>query len=114
MNKVYIIGGRAYNISSPSIRKFNLAGKEFQTEGIATCENGFREIFDGMGKETLCKALSCLISGDLSLADDLSHGERQELVEPLCTIYTEAEKNFKRMSQIAERICLLAAKTKNG
>lgn len=51
MNKVYIIGGRAYNISSPSIRKFNLAGKEFQTEGIATCENGFREIFDGMEKK---------------------------------------------------------------
>lgn len=114
MNKVYIIGGRAYNISSPSIRKFSLAGKEFQTEEIATGVNSFREIFDGMEKETLCKALSCLISGDLSLADDLSHGEKQELIEPLCTIYTESEKAFKRMSRIAESVCMLTAKPQNG
>lgn len=30
MNRVFIIGGRSYNISDPTIEKLSLAGKEFE------------------------------------------------------------------------------------
>ena len=48
MNKVFTIGGRAYNIAAPTIRKFSLAGKEMETEEIPESANDFREIFNGM------------------------------------------------------------------
>ncbi len=110
MNRVFTIGGRAYNITAPSIKRFSLAGKEMETEGIPEGASDFQEIFNGMQKETLCKVLSLLISGDTSLVNELAQGEKDELIEPLCAIYSGAEKNMKRIMQIARQICLLTAK----
>jgi len=112
MNRVFTIGERAYNIANPTIRKFSLAGKEVETEEIPESATDFREVFNGMKKETLCKVLSLLISGDYSLATELTQGEKDELMEPLCAIYEDIEKDMKRIRQISKQICLLCAKPK--
>lgn len=83
-----------------------------ESEEIPEEAFGFREIFNGMKKEILCKVLSLLISGDYSLATELTQGERDELMEPLCTIYEAMEKDMKRIRQISKQICLLCAKPK--
>ena len=112
MNRVFIIGGRAYNIAAPTVERISLACKEMETEGISEGASDFREIFNGMKKESLCKVLSLLISGDSSLVNELAQGEKNELIEPLCAIYADEERNMKRMRQISEPICLLCAKPK--
>lgn len=113
MNRVFIIGGRSYNVAAPTMEKLSLAGKHLKNEiGKTRSNDTFEEIFNNMSKETLCKALSCLISGDLSLVDELSFGEKNELVEALNLIYTGLEKDFAKLSKIADSICRLAAKPK--
>ena len=113
MNRVFIIGGRSYNMADLTMQKLSLAGKHLGKEiDKASGKDTFEEIFDNMSKETLCKALSCLISGDLSLVDDLSIGEKNELVETLNLIYIDLEKGFAKLSKMADSICRLAAKPK--
>lgn len=110
MNRVFIIGGRSYNVAAPTMEKLSLAGEHLKNEIDKDCSNDtFEEIFNNMSKGTLCKALSCLISGDLSLVDELSFGEKNELVEALNLIYTGLEKDFAKLSKIADSICRLAA-----
>ena len=110
MNRVFTIGGRAYNIAAPTIKRISLACKEMKSEEIPEGVFDFQEIFNGMKKETLCKVLSLLISGDYSLATELTQGEKDELMEPLCAIYEDIEKDMKRIRQISKQICLLTAK----
>lgn len=113
MNRVFIIGGRSYNMASPTTQKLSLAGKHLKNEIEKTRSNDtFEEIFNNMSKETLCKSLSCLISGDLSFVEELSIGEKNELVEALNLIYTGLEKDFAKLLKMADSICRLAAKPK--
>ena len=113
MNKVFIIGGRSYNMAGPTIQGLSLAGKHLGKEiDKASGKDTFEEIFDNMSKETLCKALSCLIFSDLSLVDELSIGEKNELVEALNLIYTGLEKNSVKLSKMADSVSRLAAKPK--
>lgn len=113
MNRVFIIGGRSYNMADLTMQKLSLAGNHLGKEiDKASGKDTFEEIFNNMSKETLCKALSCLIYGDLSLVDELSIGEKNELVEALSLIYTGLEKDFAKLLKIADSICRLAAKPK--
>lgn len=113
MNRVFIIGGRSYNVSSPTMKKLSLAGEHLEKEIEKSSGKGtYEEIFNEMPKETLCKALSCLIFGDLSLVEELSIGEKNELVEALSLIYTGLEKDFAKLLKIADSVCRLAAKPK--
>ena len=112
MNRVFIVGACAYNIAAPTIKRISLACKEMEAEGIPEGASDFQEMFNGMKKETLCKVLSLLISGDTSLVNELAQGEKDELIEPLCAIYEDIEKDMKRIRQISKQICLLCAKPK--
>lgn len=113
MNRVFIIGGQSYNMADLTMQKLSLAGKHLGKEiDKGSGKDTFEEIFNNMSKETLCKALSCLIYGDLSLVDELSIGEKNELVEALSLIYTGLEKDFAKLLKIADSICRLAAKPK--
>lgn len=112
MNRVFIIGGRAYNIAAPTVKRISLACKEMESEGISEGAFDFQEMFNGMKKETLCKVLSLLISGDTSLVNELAQGEKNELIEPLCAIYEGIEKDMEGIRQISKQICLLCAKPK--
>lgn len=113
MNRVFIIGGRSYNMADPTMQKLSLAGKYLGKDiDKVSGKDTFEEIFNNMSQETLCKALSCLIFGDLSLIDELSIGEKNELVEALSLIYTGLEKDFAKLLKMADSICRLAAKPK--
>lgn len=113
MNRVFIIGGRSYNVAEPTIKKLSLAGKHLEKE-IEKVNNKdtLEEIFNEISNETLCKVLSCLISGDLSLVKELSFGEKNELVEALNLIYTGLEKDFAKLLKMANSVCKLVAKPK--
>lgn len=110
MNRVFIIGGRSYNVSDPTIEKLSLAGKEF--EEVPENVSSFSEAFEIMGKEKLCKVLSYLISGDLSLTEELSYGSKSELVLTLGTIYGRLKDKAAKASKIASSISMLVAKPK--
>ena len=112
MNRVFTIGGRAYNIAAPTIKRISLACKEMESEGIPEGASDFQEMFNDMKKGTLCKVLSLLISGDYSLATELTQGAKDELIEPLCAIYEDIEKDMKGIRQMSRQICLLCAKPK--
>lgn len=112
MNRIFVIGGCAYNIAAPTVKRISLACTEMESEGIPEGAVGFREIFNGMKKESLCKVLSLLISGDTSLVNELAQGEKNELIEPLCAIYEAMEKDMKRIRQISKQICSLCANPK--
>lgn len=103
MNRAFIIGGRAYNIAAPTVKRISLACKEMESEGIPEGAFDFQEIFNGMKKETLCKVLSLLISGDTSLVNELTQGEKDELMEPLCAIYEGIEKDMEGIRQTSKR-----------
>lgn len=112
MNKIFTIGGRAYNIAAPTIKRISLACKEIKSEEIPEGASDFQEMFNGMKKESLCNVLSLLISGDYSLVTELAQGEKNELIEPLCAIYESMEKDMKRIGQISKQICSLCANPK--
>ena len=77
-----------------------MACKEIETEGISEGAADFQEMFNGMKKESLCKVLSLLISGDTSLVNELAQGEKNELIEPLCAIYEAMEKDMTTARQL--------------
>ena len=81
-----------------------------ESEGIPEGASDFQEMFNDMKKETLCKVLSLLISGDTSLVNELAQGEKNELIEPLCAIYEDIEKDMKGIRQMSRQISLLCAK----
>lgn len=111
-NSVFIIGGSAYNIVDPTIKRLGLASRVLEEKGIPERANDFRELFNGMEKKTLCDVLSILISGDCSLAGELAQGEKKELIEPLCAIYENAALRIKQCVHTARHICMLCAKQK--
>lgn len=111
-NSVFIIGGSAYNIVDPTIKRLGLASRVLEEKGIPERANDFRELFNGMEKKTLCDVLSILISGDCSLADELAQGEKNELIEPLCAIYEDMTQRMTQCIRAAKRICMLCAKQK--
>lgn len=109
-NRVFIIGGRSYNVADPTIKNLSLAGKEI--EELPEKVNSFSEAFDLMGKEKICRVLSCLISGDLSLTEELSYGSKSEIVLALGTIYGGLKDKAEKVSKMASSISMLAAKPK--
>ena len=67
MNRIFIIGYRSYNITSPTIKKITLAGEYLKD---VPNRNSIEEIFQEFDKEILCKIISCLIQGNLSLVKE--------------------------------------------
>lgn len=122
MNKVFIIGGRSYNVSDPTIRNLSLAGRlieeelekdyDILNEPPRNDDASFADIFNGMPKETLCKVLSFLLSGNLSLEVELLYGEKCELVEALDSIYSEIARDFEKIWRMSKQVCMMAAKPK--
>lgn len=122
MNKLIIIGGRSYNVSDPTIRNLSLAGRlieeelekdyDILNEPPRNDDASFADIFNGMPKETLCKVLSFLLSGNLSLEVELLYGEKCELVEALDSIYSEIARGFEKIWRMSKQVCMMAAKPK--
>ena len=104
-----IIAGRAYHILPPTIRRIAQAAYYLSDMKEA---NTMYELFSSFGDmKPLCSALSCLIRGDESLADELMDGTLEETVEALEIAYSLASvENFYRLSALARNVASLTAK----
>ena len=109
MNRIFIIGYRSYNITSPTIKKITLAGEYLQD---VPNRNSIEEIFQEFDKEILCKILSCLIQGNLSLVKELSLGTKDELVEAVSVMYSDMEKDTRDIYTAVESISNIIAMPK--
>lgn len=104
-----VVAGRAYHILPPTIKRIAQAAYYLsEMEDV----NSLRGLLMSVGKpEPLCNALSCMISGDESLREDLMEGTVEELVDALEVAYSLASvENFWRLSALARNVASLTAK----
>jgi len=111
--KVVLVNGNRYVIKPPTIDK--IAGGAY-----------WLSRFDRSGKESIdeiimamtdinmvSKALSWMIQGDESLAEELAKGTLDENIVALCTAYSMVNtQNFTMLSALARNVGKLIAKQK--
>ena len=98
MIRAFIIGGRVYEMQSPSIKNIILA---CDILGELPQEGTLEQIFNSKDKETLSQMLSVL-----------TKGSNNELVEVLQTLYEDILLSFKRLSALSNNISRLTANPK--
>lgn len=106
-----IIAGRAYHILPPTIRKIAQAAYHLSDLNEAKTIN---ELIASIGDlKCACSALSCLIKGDESLAEELMDGTLDEVLEALEVAYDLVSvENFYKLSALARNVRNLTAKQK--
>lgn len=104
-----IVAGKAYYISPPTIRKIAQAAYHLSDMKDAPT---LRELLSSAGElKSVCKALSCLISGDESLVDELMEGTIGEVADAIEVAYGLASvENFWKLSALARNVASLTAK----
>lgn len=109
--KVVVVNGKSYKIDSPTIYRLAGAGKYLADFGDEqTLGDIFRSINDS---KKLAYALSFLIVGDESLAEELVNGRFDELVEALGEAYSLISvQNFMMLSSLAKNVGRMIAKSK--
>ena len=106
-----IVAGKAYYIPPPTIKR--IAQAAYYLSDIQEA-NTMYELFMSLGDiKCACSALSCLIQGDESLAEELMGGTMSEVSEALETAYSLASvENFYKLSALARNVANLTAKQK--
>lgn len=106
-----VVNGKAYIINPPTIHKIACAGYYLSVvKEVDTVMDIIRSLKD-MKKVSM--ALSCLISGDESLSDELSEGSFDEVVKALTVgLSMLSSENFLRLSVLAKNVASLTAKAK--
>lgn len=106
-----MVAGRAYHILPPTIRK--IAQAAYHLSDMSEAET-MRELIMSVGNmNPICRALSCMVRGDESLADELMDGTMDEVVSALETAYSLASvENFWKLSGLARNVANLTAKQK--
>lgn len=104
-----IVNGKVYVIMSPNIHKLAAVGYYFSQLGEGET---VRELLLTIGSiDKLACILSILISGDISLADELAQGSMDEVVsaidEGLSLINVEP---FMKLSALRKSVLMLTAK----
>lgn len=110
--KSIIVNGRLYPIKPPTIHTIAVAANYL--DPIPSDISSFADIVSMM-KEMgrVSEALSVFICGDTSLADELSKGEMQEVVEGLAeAIGMISPQNFSMLSGLIKNVAQLIAKPK--
>lgn len=104
-----VIGGRAYHILPPTIKK--IAQAAFYLSDMQEA-NTIKGLFQSIGNpKPLCCALSCMIKGDESLAGELMDGTMDEITDALEVAYSLASvENFWKLSALARNVASLTAK----
>lgn len=104
-----IVAGKAYYVAPPTIKK--IAQAAYYLSDIQDASN-LRELFLSIGDiKTACSALSCLIAGDESLAEELAEGTMNEVAEAMEVAYSLASvENFYKLSALARNVASLTAK----
>lgn len=108
---VVVVNGKAYNISAPTIYKLAGAGKYLSDFGDErTVGDVLKSINDS---KKLAYALSWLVKGDESLAEEFMQGTFDELVEALGEAYSLISvQNFMMLSSLAKNVGGMIAKSK--
>ena len=106
-----LVNGKAYYVPPPTIRRIAQASYYLSDMEEA---NTMRELFSSMGDiKCACSALSCLVKGDESLAEELMEGTTEEITEGLEVAYGLASvENFYKLSALARNVANLTAKQK--
>lgn len=106
-----IVAGKMYIIMPPTIKK--LAGAGYWLSDVNKGES-IKEILLSLNDSIkLANALSWFIQGDESLAEELSEGTFDELVNGLDAAYSLiSTKSFLMLSTLARNVASLTAKQK--
>lgn len=104
-----IVAGKAYHILPHTIRR--IAQAAYHLSDMKEAES-LKELIMSIGTpQPICNALSCMICGDESLADELMDGTMSEMAEALETAYSLASvENFWMLSALARNVANLTAK----
>lgn len=104
-----IVNDKVYIIHPPTIHK--IAAAAYWLDGIITGED-FGSIVDSLKNlNNTATALSYLIAGDDSLAEELAQGQINEVVEGLETAFTLIDtSNFIRLLALERSAKMLIAK----
>lgn len=104
-----VVGGKVYFVYPPTIKKLALAAYHLSDLG-----NGetLRDMIQEMSNaEGAAKALSCLIQGDESLAEDFNNSPYSEVVEALeVALSMLSAQSFCKLSALARNVRSLTAK----
>lgn len=106
-----VVGEKVYFITPPTIRKIALAAYHLSDIGEG---DTLREMFIELANsESVAKALSCLIEGDESLAEELSKCTFEEVVDALDkALSLISAQSFWKLSALARSVRSLTAKQK--
>lgn len=106
-----VVNKKSYKVKSPTIHK--IAGASSYLSGFGE-EETVADIFRSIGdSRKLACALSWMIEGDESLADELSHGTVDEIVRSLCESFELISvQNFLMLSSLAKNVGRMIAKPK--
>lgn len=106
-----VVNGKSYKVNSPTIYKLSGASSYLSSFGD---EKTIVDILKNIGESRkLACSLSWMINGDDSLADELSHGTFDELVNALCESFELISvQNFLMLSSLAKNVGRMIAKSK--
>lgn len=107
-----VVNEKVYVIKPPTIATLAAAGGYLAEIGEG---NSMRDVLMTVigGAEQAAKALSCFISGDASLYDELKEGSLDEIVEGLeKAIKLISAENFIRLSALTRNVTTLIARPK--
>ena len=110
MNSTIIIAKRAYDCTSVSVNNISKACEEMQ--GFSLHCNNITELCNSMDTPAMCKVLSFLIAGNLSLVKDLALGERTELENAFQILFSDIMLNAKKCGVMAQKIGEMTATVK--
>lgn len=104
-----IVNGKSYRVDSPTIFKLSGASSYLSMFGD---EKTVADIFRSVGdSRKLACALSWMIAGNESLADELSYGTFDEIVNALCESFELISiQNFMMLSSLAKNVGRMIAK----
>lgn len=106
-----VVAGKAYTVTPPTVRKLAGAASHLSCMGD---EKTFGDVIRSMSSlNESAKALSWFIQGDESLAEELSGGTLDEVVQALESCYSlVSTEGFTKLSVLAKNVAELTAKPK--
>lgn len=109
--RTVLVNGRVYVIMPPTIHKIAGAGYYLSEIGDG---NNIKECIQSLSKvKNAAYALSWLIQGDDNLAEELSYGTFDEIVNALDEAYSLISvENFLKLSGLAKSVANLTANQK--
>lgn len=104
-----VVGGKVYFVYPPTIKKIALAS--YHLSDIGRGETLRDVIRDMQNAEGAARALSCLISGDESLAEDFINSPYEEVIDALeIGLSLVSAQSFCKLSALARNVQSLTAK----